>query len=361
MEDSRAKLVRLGGLPRKPTTWLWTYHGVHMLPRGKLCLVEGKEGLGKGYFCAWAAVQMVSGAWGRPRPAVWVSSEEEPDEIQARLFAAGWCLDAHAPVYCLQIDGGDTLAQLPRDRDVITNHVSEMRAGLVVVDPLRDHSAPTPDLGVVTRSNNDEAWIRPAARAWNRVGIRTGACVIGLHHQNKSETGSARSRSTGSGGWRHVARHVLVFEEVHGRRAFAQDKTNLCREDRRPFDFDLESVTMTSDNGDEPAEEGCFVPGERLVGHENIDHWRTKQLEDKGMDPADVLEWWLGDHVDEGASLPARDQLKDQTGLASLAEVKRATLTLVDRGRIRKFSNSGYVWLGNHAPSPNGADGDHDE
>lgn len=284
------EFIRMGALPSLPPLSWWI---PRLLPRGCLVLVEGAEGVGKGYFACWCLVQMASGAWGPPMAGAYLSSEEEPEVIQARLLAAGYDPDRHAPIVVLRVNGGDDLLQLPEDLAALRGIVRQYRLGMVVVDVLRDHSAPTEDMGILQRSNNDETWIRPAAGAWGRLAAQTGATVLGLHHRNKSELGSSRSKSTGSGGWRQRARHVVVLAKVRDERALAVDKRNFGREDPTVYAFEIEEVTPDF---------GRFALGDPVASYRNIDHWEAEMR--KGpkleMDPAGVLQAWCLTQLGQG-------------------------------------------------------------
>lgn len=322
------KVIRMGSLPPPPPV-IWLHE---LVPLGHLVLVEGEEGIGKGYFLCWALVQMASGKWGPPRAGVYISSEEEPDVIQARLLAAGYLPGIHAPIWILQVDDGDALVQMPEDRGALVAWLRQFDVGIVAVDPLRDHCAPTEDMGIRQRSNNDETWIRPAARAWKDVAVRSGATVLGAHHRNKSETGSARSKSTGSGAWRQVARGTVVLAEAKGERAVSLDKNNLGPENKVPWSFTLESVS------DDFAR---FELGDRLTDHPTISTWEAAMKDPNHLqvDPADDLLRWcqgldrqLADD-DGDLRLPTQENLQARLGMSRRA-VRDAVETLRSKGYL---------------------------
>lgn len=329
--ERRFKELRIGTLPRlKPMDWRY----LRLIPRANLVLVEGQEGAGKGYFLCWCLVQAASGAWGRQTPGLYLSSEEEPDVIQERLLSAGYDPDRHAPIHALQVNDGDLLATLPLDEPLLTDEIRNHAAGMVATDLLRDHCAPPVDMGIAQRSNNDETWIRPAARSWQRVAARTGATILGSHHRNKSEEGSARSKSTGSGAWRHVSRLVIVLAEAGNERALAVDKRNIGQRNTAVYSYDIEKVTEDF---------GRFVFGELLEGFEDISDWERKKK--KGtefeIDPASLLQGWCETAATNGflrdedgdMRLPTKETLQSEVHL-SREKLQAAIVTLIQQGFV---------------------------
>lgn len=311
-----------------------TWWFLKIIPRAHLVLVEGQEGAGKGYFLCWCLVQVASGAWGRAMPCLFFSSEEEKEVIQERLFAAGYDPERHAEIRVVEVNEGDALATLPVDEKAVIAIVKKYGAGMVATDLLRDHCAPPADMGIIQRSNNDETWIRPAARAWQRVATRTGATVLGSHHRNKSEDGSARSKSTGSGAWRHIARLVIVLAEVELERALAVDKRNIGKRDRTVYSYDVEEVTEDF---------GKFVFG-GPTGHDGIDNWEREKRKGVTYEVDDAREkvvlWCETAYKngfpkdDEGdMRLPVLPDLKERTGIPR-DKLRTIVTDLLHEGRL---------------------------
>lgn len=294
--------------------------------------MEGEEGVGKGYFAIWCVVQIVKGLWGEKAPCLYLTSEEEPWVIQERCRAAGWDPDVDAAIHVLRINGGDSIVQLPFDYVAMTAYIKQFGYGMVVVDVLRDHCAPTKEMGITQRSNNDETWIRPAAGAWERLACETGITVLGLHHRNKSEGGSSRSKSTGSGAWRQRARLVIVLVEVAGDHALAVDKQNIGRRARCIWPFDLIEVTE---------DYGRFELGEVDASYETIDQWEKARRKDAEaplqMDPVDTLKCWCETRLEElgeaviDLRLPKQRDLAKEVGL-SQEKTKKAVFDLTEQG-----------------------------
>lgn len=302
-DGKRVKIVRLGTLPpAPPVRWVWK----PFVPLGCLTLTEGEEGIGKGYLAAWLAVRVARAG----KAVVWLTSEERSEKIQARLDLLGYDAATMGPIVQLLVTD-ETLVTMPRDRSYFLALAKQLGApiALIVVDVLRDHSAPPADLEIRFRSNNDETWIRPAARSWERLAEELGAAVLGLHHRNKSSEGTARTKSTGSGAWRQVCRHVLVMAKVRGQCALAMDKTNVAKEDKEPITYELEVVKLGVDEDGDDVTEAIFAPGGR-AGYESIDAWERAMAKDAEIDLTEPTEVSIRDKFEAGEII-TKDQLRE--------------------------------------------------
>jgi AAA domain-containing protein len=320
-----------------------------------LVLVEGEEGVGKGMFAAWVAVMVASGAWGPARAVFWLSSEEEPEEVQNRLLAVGYKPGVHELVQFIRVlededESSDDTIRLPRDFRALRDLVLEERVGLVITDVLRDHVNPPERLGRIQVSNNDETWVRPAAGSWERLATQADATILGLHHRNKG-AGTARQRSTGTIAWRQRARVVVVLAMAEDERAFAQDKINVGPEDKTVREFDLVEVPEL--------ETARFEPGPVVDWARNIDHWEKVKSEPVKLEihPSAELTTWCEaaaangyvKDTDGDMRLPTREMLQEQARL-SRRKLDEAIVALIQSGHIveKKVKNttgySKYFW-----------------
>lgn len=189
------------------------------IPAGHLTIVEGEEGIGKGLYCAWLTVR----ASQRGEPVLWVSTEDDPErEIYPRLLAAGYNPKQDAPV---AFAADPFLLKLPADIAVLQETVMELDARLVILDPGRDLI--WPEVAGQARSNNDDTMIRPALSRLHRAAVETGAALVFVHHFNKQTGPDTRARSSGSGSFRQVARHVVVMARDNGSAALGVAKSNI--------------------------------------------------------------------------------------------------------------------------------------
>lgn len=166
-------------------------------------LLAGRPGVGKGAIVArWVARCTNGDMYGEPRPAILLSSEDDPEvDLGPRIEAAGGNRDLVALP--------PTSFQLPRDIDWLRGYVRTINGlgrgdvGLISVDPLANHTG---------EANTDrEAEVRlalmPLAVLVNEIKVPT----IGVRHLSTKETkGGALAKILGSTAWIGVPRVVLA-------------------------------------------------------------------------------------------------------------------------------------------------------
>lgn len=187
-----------------PAQMLWEPY----FPKGRLVLLDGDEGIGKGMLCAWAAKQVVMGEWGDGAANVlWAAAEDDPEEdIHRRLAAVGLTGTEMADVLFF-----NEWPAFPRNIPHVKTMIEETGAKLMILDPGRSFiHAPEG----VTMSYNDESAIRPAMEALNRMAKETGCTIIFVHHWNKDSQGSIRSRAGGTKAFTQVVRHRVTVARV---------------------------------------------------------------------------------------------------------------------------------------------------
>lgn len=199
-----------------PAEWWWKPY----LPKGRLVLLDGSEGIGKGLFCVNLAL-LVS----LERRVLWMTTEDDPEEdIQKRLKAAGWDPKSHGDFGFFNVD-----PKFPTHEEALEELIAEHGAGLVVMDPGRSFLAP-PE-GSKGMSYNDEAFIRPGLESLNKLAKRSGCTVVFVHHWNKDTQASVSKRAGGSGAFAQVVRHRLTMawhgNTEEGVGAFEVSKSNI--------------------------------------------------------------------------------------------------------------------------------------
>jgi hypothetical protein len=305
-----------------PAEWYWNPY----LPEGRLVLLDGAEGIGKGMFCAYIATEITTGTWGDPANVLWMSTEDDPQEdILKRLYAAGWYPDA----------AGDVIhftkwLHFPKQTDVLEQTIEKTGTRFVVMDPGRSFIKREDGQPM---SYNDEAAIRPAMEELNRMAKRTGAAVLFVHHWNKDSQGSTRTRAGGTGAFAQVVRHRLSMAAVG-------------QGDTREWAFEVHKSNITSTG---------HLRGFRLVRHAELDTARFELLDPIGggvdlgtwmkerskaveggeiaLNPAGQLEAWMRQNFVAGDALPDRDEIVEQSGL-SFGKVKTAISALRGRGAL---------------------------
>lgn len=256
-----------------PPEWWWRPY----VPKGRLVLLEGAEGIGKGMMAVWLSVHFTQG---RPlpgaahemtrAPVLWFSAEDDPQEdILRRLYAAGYDPEVDAPV--IFWNRRTSRPRWPADRDELKRIVSALKPGLVILDPGRSFLAPPHDM-VGDSGFNNEAAVRPGLEELQGIAHDTGTTLLFVHHWNKMSNGDTRSRSSGSGSFRQVVRHVLAVAEVGDRRALSVEKSNIAEK--------LGNVVGYSTVAHDELESAYFVLGERDQTVAGLEEWINARKEE---------------------------------------------------------------------------------
>jgi hypothetical protein len=246
-----------------PLPWLWK----PWLPEGRLVLLVGDEGIGKGMFSAYCAVRCISGDFGMKAPVLWFSIEDDPKEdIYKRLMAAGYEPDAHEVVHFLN---PDKPIGFPTHIPEIEAYIEHTGIKLVIVDPGRSYlQAPE---GAELNFNSDVA-MRYGLQALNRMAARTGATTLFVHHTNKNAGASTRHRSGGTAAFSQTARHRIDVAKAGtdewAEWAMAVTKTNYGVEGH---------LTSYRLEGAPEFDTARFEMGEPLLGYPSIGAWAQKR------------------------------------------------------------------------------------
>jgi KaiC/GvpD/RAD55 family RecA-like ATPase len=304
-----------------PAEWHWKPY----LPKGRLVLMDGSEGIGKGLMCAHLATKLVtegvSGLWG--------STEDDPEEdIQRRLLAAGLARDADGDILFFTVD-----PRLPQDVFALESLIEQAGAGFLILDPGRSFLAP-PD-NVKGFSFNDEASIRPGLESLNRLAKRSGCTIIFVHHWNKNTQTSVQYRSGGTGAFAQVVRHRITLAWVGptdgGEGAFEVSKSNIGPKGNvhtyyvePSIEFDTARLVLGSPDT-----------------HDSLGAWmKAKEAEAEGIqiDRTDeVREMVLS--LPGGAVVPARDALMADPWHLSKRDAGDLLDALLAEGHVRRGGN----------------------
>lgn len=169
-----------------------------LLQAGTFHLLAAKPETGKGVLSARWLARCSSGAmYDRPRNALWLSSEEDPQrDLRPRLDVAGADVSR---VFAVPNE-----FQLPRDigwlRDYALNVIGDV--GLIVLDPLANHISGT-------NSNADEE-VRLALQPLAILSGEINCPIIGARHvTTKDARGGFVAKILGSTAWVGVPRVVI--------------------------------------------------------------------------------------------------------------------------------------------------------
>jgi KaiC/GvpD/RAD55 family RecA-like ATPase len=313
-----------------PAEWYWKPY----LPKGRLVLLDGSEGIGKGLLCVYIATRLTT----EGVPVLWASTEDDPEEdIQRRLLAAGYKRGHHAEIGFFKVD-----PRFPADTDAFERIVREFGAGLVILDPGRSFLAP-PE-GVKTFSFNDEVSIRPGLQALNRLAKRTGCTIVFVHHWNKNTQTTVQYRSSGSGAFAQVVRHRITaawFGPTEGGQgAFEVGKSNIGPKGH------VHSYTVEPDLHYDTAR---FELGEPMPEYSDLGAWlKTMEKEADGIE-LDLAEQITDDIVGlaGGAPVPAVAELQKRYGIKR-SQAQELITTWLSEGLVRRGARKKLFRVGEH-------------
>ncbi len=306
--DRRLQLTAASAIKPRPVRWLWDAK----VALGTLCLLAGREGVGKSTASATLAAQVTRGTlpgvyFGKPKSVFVVASEDSwAHTIVPRLMAAEADLDLIFRAEVSELDGLDSLLTLPADLALLEAAIAQKESALVLLDPLVSRLSPTLD-------SHKDSEVRRALEPLVAVADRSGASVLGLIHVNKSSAGDPLNLVMGSRGFSAVARSVLfamVDPEHDDVRLLGQPKNNLGRSD-------LPTLTYR-------------IKGVKVAEHEEGPIWTgaLEWLADSPWSIADALAA-SGEHPDtrtatRDATEWLRDYLQTAGGGAPSGEIKAA-------------------------------------
>lgn len=267
-EEPKPHIIWAGDLEvPPPPRWLQQ----PFLPAGRLVLVDGNEGIGKGMFATWIATSLAAGNLASP-PAttLWGSTEDDPaEDILRRLLAAGHQPGKHAGIGFLN---GEAMAwRYPTDIGKLAEQVRLTDAKVLILDPGRSFLGPPVGMNAGEFSYNNEAHIRPGLEALNLLARKLDVTVVFIHHWNKNLTASIRVRSGGSAAFAQTVRHRVTLDYLSGCHAIAVEKSNMLSREGTVHAYRLESV--------EEFDTARFVLGE-LEPASDLDEWERQQRGD---------------------------------------------------------------------------------
>lgn len=318
-----------------PAAWLWKPY----VPEGRLVLLDGAEGIGKGLFCAHTASCMSAGQWpdgGTERGRVlWLAAEDDPEEdVQRRMMALGYDKDEHESVWFLTVD-----PTFPKHLEHLEKLILDNGVRLVVMDPGRSYlSAPEG----VEMSYNNEAALRPTLQQLNKLAKRTGATILFVHHWNKASDRKVQHRQGGSAAFAQVVRHRVSLAWVgtteEGQGAFEVTKSNIGpKGGLRAYGIEAHVEYDTA----------VLRVGEPLTDAD-MDAWlRAREqaaMSSVEIDKGDLLCTWAEGHLLPGDKVPGKAELAARLSLSD-PDVRRALADAEDEGRVTKHGNH-YAWRG---------------
>lgn len=312
-------------------SWLWEGR----MPIGEICLIPGREGVGKSTFLAWLARVITRGELpgvyhGQPRGVLYAASEDAWGyTIAPRMIAAGADLSL---IYRVDVvdDGVPGGLLLPRDCSALPAIAEQTKAAALMCDPI---------LSLVddTLNINRAQELRRALEPLKRAAEAAGLAIPALIHFNKTSDTDLNSKIAGSRAWAEVARAILAIahdEEAEDRYTciLSQVKNNLGRLDLPHLTYTILDTVVEAKDGREAHVGRLSWLGESSVSAAEVigrrpsaarrtitDQVLTTLTEsDRAMSPRDIRES-IGGDVSDNAVRQALHRLRGRGQVETIA------------------------------------------
>lgn len=212
--------TRWAGKPVPPREW----HVEPLVPAHQVTMLGGEPGTGKSLLAKQLAAATAAGtrwlgrAVDRPGPALYLSAEDDEDELHRRFAdicdAEGLGLSDLGDLYARSMAGDNALLAIPGpERNVLAEtelynrldaEIGDRRATLVVLDTLADLHA---------GDEVNRAHARQFIGMMRHLGIRHSASILLLAHPSLTGINSGSGLS-GSTGWGASVRSRLYLERI---------------------------------------------------------------------------------------------------------------------------------------------------
>lgn len=244
----RVRLTPASAFKIKPVRWMWQ----DRMPLGEICLVAGREGVGKSTFLAWLAAAITNGNLpgvyhGEPRAVLYSATEDAWSyTIAPRMLAAGANLDLVYRIDVIEEDGTPGKLILPRDSRHLPEIAESVKAAALMCDPI---------LSLVDgRINpNQGSELRTALEPLKHAAEQAGLAIPALVHFNKTRDVDVLSMIAGSRSWAEVARAALAIAQDQDQDDYtcvvSQAKNNLGRKNLPNLTYTIDDVALETDDG----------------------------------------------------------------------------------------------------------------
>ncbi|MFN3003464.1 AAA family ATPase [Mycolicibacterium wolinskyi] len=310
----------------KKQVWLWD----HRIPLGTASAWSGRGGTGKTTYVIDLYARLSRGELpghyqGTPqRTLIWSGEDAWDTVLVPRLIAARANLDMVGRLSITSTVNGQTqevTPRLPLDTDAFCKQVVDSGAVAVLIDPIA--STMSGDL-------NREGDVRAAVDALARVAGETGVVMMFVRHFGKGG-GNASDKMSGSHAFRDAVRSVFLFATDGDRVVVTQDKGNYAPPGDESFAFQLQNVTVATDDG--PADVARVIElGTSDTSVADVINRAAEQDDDAGERTA--AEHWLEDYLTENGATPSKtvksEARKEGISEATLKRAKKK-LGVLDR------------------------------
>ena len=303
MSDTRElRITPAAHIRSRRQKWLWQ----DRVPLGVVTIFAGRGGEGKSTFALHLAAEVNVGALagdlqGTQASALVISHEDDWSvTMKPRLVGAGADLErVFKLAVAVTVDErtNETVPVMPLDIELLRAAIEETGARLLIVDPI------TATIGGDLHKLAD---VRRALDPLASLAQELEVAVICIMHFNKGG-GNVSDKVSGSHAFRDVARSVLLFatDEETGQRVVSVDKSNYSAERGSSFAFNLVSVPVTTDDGDETTVARVEYLGDTELNVADIVnrvHDDEGHSEDRNAAQAFVLDYLRNIDVQEAAA-----------------------------------------------------------
>jgi len=350
-EGPRLRLTPASSFKMRRVRWVWE----DRMPLGEICLIPGREGIGKSTFLAWLAAQITRGNlpgiyFGQPRAVLYAASEDAWDyTVAPRMFAAGADLDLVLRIDVVEAEGISGKLTLPTHSRLIPDAAKQVDAAMLMCDPILSN--------ISERINPNHAReLRFALEPLRDAAEQAGIAVAALAHFNKSRDVDVSTMVSGSRAWVEVARANIAIarddrEQPDGSKrvvqVLTQTKNNLGRLDLPSLEYVIVNHQFTLDDGEEISvgrvewEEGIsMTTAEEVLQRKNghggdggEDGGRGRKTPELVLDVLD----------DAGRAMSPREIADKLEGQASYGNVRQVLLRLLAAGKVRKVGDALYA------------------
>jgi len=344
---ARIRITKASSFKIAAVQWVWEGR----MPLGELCLIAGREGVGKSTFLAWLASAVTNGNLpgvyhGQPRAVLYSATEDAWSyTIAPRMKAAGADLDMVYRIDVIEDDGPAGL-NLPRDSRYLPEIAEETKAAMLMCDPI---------LSLVDgRINpNQGRELRTALEPLKHAAEQAGLAIPALVHFNKTKDVDVLSMMAGSRAWAEVARAALAIAEDQTADEYtcvvSQGKNNLGFKNLPNLTYTIDDVVLQTTVGDNQPGPDAHIgrlrwTGETEIGAEEILQRKPVRPTDDG--PGRSTSDLVMDVLDEaGRAMNPTEIMRglEQIGAqANYNTVKQRIHHLAKTGRIERVGTGLY-------------------
>lgn len=355
---AKLRLTPASAFKMRAVKWLWQ----DRMPLGEICLIPGREGIGKSTFLAWLAAAITRGNlpgiyYGEPRAVLYTASEDAwASTVHPRLHAAGADTDMVYRVDAVEPDGVPGKLILPVHTRLLPAKAEEVKAAILMCDPILSNLS--------DRINPNHAQeLRGALEPLRDAAEKAGIAVAALAHFNKARDVDAGSMVSGSRAWMEVARaSILIVREERGGedeqqqwvQVLTQHKNNLGTLDLPSLEYVIRNHQFPNPDTEEHEQIKIgrveWLGNSLTTAHEILAR-RPGQRADDNRAPAIAA---VLDYLDDLGRAASPRQIADRlAGTVTYENTKKILARLANAGEVQKVGTGLYKTPDPSTPTEN--------